>query len=187
MALTLDEMLEVSRRSRAQFEKHLKGLTAEQWDWKPYPECKSVRQTLLHMIGTDTWTLEDLDAEETTPNYDAHLEAAERDYGTVSPENLLIALHDTRARLLVRLTERYGDAALDAPMRLWGATGKLGTQLARLPSEDHYHAGQVAFIRMATDPAWDYYSAIYGGWRPGATLAAEGTVRNSSGGADMCQ
>ena len=30
-----------------------------------------------------------------------------------------------------------------------------------ISSEDYYHAGQITFIRMATDPQWDYYRSIY--------------------------
>jgi hypothetical protein len=44
---------------------------------------------------------------------------------------------------------------------LWGQERKLGSALAFLTSEDYYHAGQVAFIRLATNPEWDYYGEIF--------------------------
>jgi hypothetical protein len=39
----------------------------------------------------------------------------------------------------------------------------LRVAVAYLTAEDFYHAGQLAFIRMATDPGWDYFGSIYGG------------------------
>ena len=33
---------------------------------------------------------------------------------------------------------------------------------AYVSADDFYHAGQVAFIRMATDPAWCYSTEIFG-------------------------
>jgi hypothetical protein len=52
---------------------------------------------------------------------------------------------------------------LDAEVALWGTPQKLGRAIAYLTAEDFYHAGQIAFIRMASDPEWDYYACVYGG------------------------
>ncbi len=60
------------------------------------------------------------------------------------------------------LRERYGTSELDEKVLIWGEERELGAALAFLTSEDYYHAGQVAFIRMATNPEWDYYGEIFG-------------------------
>ena len=53
VSFTVHDLLEEAKGSRRYFLKHVKGLTAEQWDWKPYPECKSVRETVAHLISDD--------------------------------------------------------------------------------------------------------------------------------------
>ena len=50
---------------------------------------------------------------------------------------------------------------MDTEVSAYGTPMKLGRAIAHLSSEDFYHAGQVAFIRIATDPSWDYYAVIY--------------------------
>ena len=155
MAFTLADVLEGVRSSRAFFHKHLEGLREDQWDWKPYPECKSIRETLAHLIVNDRAALLSL----------AH--AGEPDYHGLRAEvgndldRLLAALRESHARLLGTIEARYAGASLDAEIRIWGSPMKLGRGVAYLSSEDFYHAGQVAFIRMATDPSWDYYGLIY--------------------------
>ena len=52
---------------------------------------------------------------------------------------------------------------LDAEFSAFGSKMKLAAGIPHLSSEDYYHAGQVSYIRMATDPAWDYYGHVYGG------------------------
>lgn len=77
-------------------------------------------------------------------------------------ERLLTLLTESHRRLLTYLSDHYRDAPLDTVIALWGDKRPLCSAVPYLSSEDHYHAGQVAFIRLATDPAWDYYSFIYG-------------------------
>jgi uncharacterized damage-inducible protein DinB len=154
MAYTVSDALEGVRQSREFFLKHLKDLRPEQWDWKPYPECKSVRETLAHLIVDDRTALESLESQG-EPNY--------RDYdGDTSDEALLAALAKSHSDLLSFVESRWKDAPLDTGIKLWGWPMALGAAIAYLSAEDHYHAGQVAFIRMASDPSWDYYAAIYG-------------------------
>lgn len=53
MAFDVDSLIEGVRESRRFFLKHLKGLRDDQWEWKPYPECKSIRETLAHLVSDD--------------------------------------------------------------------------------------------------------------------------------------
>jgi uncharacterized damage-inducible protein DinB len=154
MAYTLQDALAGVRHSRGFFIKHLKGIAPAQWDWKPYPECKSVRETLAHLVVDDWTALESLQSQG-EPNY--------RDYdGDTSEAALLATLEKTHAELLGFIERQWTETPLDAEVKLWGWPMKLGAAVAYLSAEDLYHSGQIAFIRMATDPTWDYYSAVYG-------------------------
>lgn len=57
MAFDLSSLVEGIRSSRKYFLNHIKGLRDDQWDWKPYPECKSIRETLAHLIADDRATI----------------------------------------------------------------------------------------------------------------------------------
>lgn len=154
MPYTVKDAAEGVRKSRGFFLKHLQGLKPEQWDWKPYPECKSVRETLAHLIIDDWTALESLQTQG-QPNY--------RDYdGDTSEETLLATLAQSHADLVSFVESRWKDAPLDTEITLWGWPMTLGAAVSLLSAEDCYHAGQVAFVRMATDPSWDYYQAVYG-------------------------
>lgn len=155
MALTLDDLLDGLRASRSFFLKHVDGLRPDQWEWKPYPECKNVREILVHLIADDRAALEALETGK-SPNYDT-LQVAERD-----PDRLLGLLDESHKRVCEFLKANYADVPLDREICIWGNPMKLASGVAFLSSEDFYHAGQVAFIRMATDPEWDYYSAVFG-------------------------
>lgn len=43
MTFEMNDLTQAARESRENFVKLLDGLTDEQWTWKPYPECKSIR------------------------------------------------------------------------------------------------------------------------------------------------
>lgn len=58
MALTLDDLIASFLFRRTRFLKHVDGLQEDQWDWKPYPECKSVRETVAHLIVDDRAALQ---------------------------------------------------------------------------------------------------------------------------------
>jgi uncharacterized damage-inducible protein DinB len=156
MPLTMEEMLEGPRASRRFFLKHLRGLREDQWDWKPYPECKSITETLAHLVVDDRAALQSLQSGQ-EPDYEA-LTVDERDRAT-----LLDMLAKSHEQVISFITSQYAGADLGTPVCVWGVTMPLGRALGYLTAEDHYHAGQVSFIRLATDPAWDYYSTIYGG------------------------
>jgi uncharacterized damage-inducible protein DinB len=160
MALTLDDLLDSVRATRAHFFKHLEGLTAEQWDWKPYPECKSIRETLAHLVVDDRAAIQSLETGG-EPDYEGLSAIATDEAGGDLTKQRAI-LEGTHNQLLTLIKSRFGDAPLDTEISLWGSSMKLARAVAYLSSEDFYHAGQVAFIRQATDPTWDYYAAIYG-------------------------
>ncbi len=156
MAFTLDDLIENVRASRRFALKHLVGLREDQWDWKPYPECKTIRETLAHLISDDRAALQALETGQ-EPDYEA-LQESERDL-----TRLRALLEESHETLCAFLRAHYAEAPLDTEASFFGSPMKLGRGVAYLTAEDYYHAGQIAFIRMATDPNWDYYTAIYGG------------------------
>lgn len=156
MPLTLDDLLAGLERSREHFLKHLDGLDDDQWDFKPFPECKSIRETLQHLVVDDRAALNSLRSGE-EPDYEAGA-CNEKDIDALRA--LLDQSHQT---LINEIRIRYANSPLDTDICVWGSHEKVGAGVPYFSSEDFYHAGQVAFIRMASDPEWDYYEAIYGG------------------------
>lgn len=156
MAFGIEDFIDGVRASRQHFLKHLKGLKDAQWDWKPYPECKSIRETLMHMIIDDRAFIQILETGG-MPDYEG-MQENERDL-----DELMALMAKSHDELCSFIRVRFADTSLDAELPFIGRELKLGRILANLSQEDHYHAGQVAFMRMATDPAWDYYAGVYGG------------------------
>jgi uncharacterized damage-inducible protein DinB len=161
MALTLDDLLAGVWESRRHLLRHLNGVTDEQWTWKPYPECKSMSDTVVHLIAVDRSALESVKTGGAV-DFVGTIAAVTEETAGMDRDALLTMLKDTHSRLVNHFTANFADTPLDAEIRLWGAPRKLGPQVAYLTSEDYYHAGQIAYIRMATDATWDYYGSIYG-------------------------
>jgi uncharacterized damage-inducible protein DinB len=160
MAFALDDMIEGLRGSRRFFHRHLNGLKEDQWDWKPNAECKSIRDTLAHMIVDDRAALYALETGK-EPDYDTLVQAAkEEEPGDA--DQLRARLDESFEKLIGHIQTKYAAAPLDTEVSAWGARLKLARAIAHFSSEDFYHAGQIAYIRIATDPAWDYYGSIYG-------------------------
>ena len=153
--MTVTDLVDAVRASRRHFWRHVDGLNAEQWDWKPYPECKSIRETLAHLVTDDRAALAALESGG-EPDYEA-LTETERDLER--PRALLRESHEA---LCAAILARFDGAPLDTPMSIWGTPKALGIGVPYFCSEDYFHAGQVSFIRLATDPGWDYYGAVYG-------------------------
>src|SRR5258708_31955084 len=112
MSVTVEDLVKSVRSSRAHFLKHIDGLTDQQWDWKPYAECKSARETLGHLITDDLAALQSLETRK------------EPDYDTISkqemnPEMLadLRAVHsrlaDSHECLCGYIIEHWGNATLE--------------------------------------------------------------------------
>lgn len=155
MAFDITDLVQGMIASRAWFMKHLRGVTDDQWNWKPYPECKSIRETLQHLIVDDLAALDSLKSG-VEPNYEAFT-VTETDIS-----KLMHQLERTHAELVGYLRDSFGDKPLDSDICVWGHNVKLGRGIPHLSSEDYYHAGQVSFIRLATDPKWNYYADLYG-------------------------
>src|SRR5260370_10533519 len=68
MSITVEDLVKSVSLSRAHFLKHIEGLTDQQWDWKPYPECMSARETLGHLITDDLAALQSLETRK-EPDY----------------------------------------------------------------------------------------------------------------------
>lgn len=155
MAYTLNDLLESARQSRRHFLKHIEGLREDQWTWKPYPECKSVVETLAHLISDDRAFLATFQTGQ-EPDY-ATLQVSEEE-----PAALLAMLADSHDRLLAMLAQKFASTPLEAEIPFHSLKMKLAEAVGWISIEDYYHAGQVAFIRLATDPGWNYYAVIYG-------------------------
>jgi|SRR5579862_8412624 len=152
---TLRQALEAKGASRDYFLKHLEGMREYQWDFKPFAECKSALQTLQHLIIDDQAAVEAL-----RTGVEPDFEAYQPTEG--SHEELLQALQASHAELLAEIAARYPNPDEASPICIWGNQHPFRSGVAWLSSEDFYHAGQIAFIRMASDATWDYYGAIYG-------------------------
>lgn len=155
MSFTVDDLLANIHQARQLFRKHLEGLNDDQWDWQPYPQCKSIKEIVAHLIADDRAQIHILETGG-MPDF-TDLEEREQD-----PDKLLALLEKSHDELISYIKVRFADAHLDEDIPFFNHSMKLGRVLANIPSEDGYHTGQVAFIRMASDPSWDYYKSIYG-------------------------
>ena len=162
MAYSIDDMLAGLAGSRQMLLKHLDGLKNDQWDFRPYTQCFTIRQTLRHLILDDRSALDSLQSR-TEPRYD-NLRSFTKDV-----DALLAELDESHRNLVDYLRTNYADASLDTEVCIWGNRYKLPQGIAYLSSEDFYHMGQIAFLRQASDPDWDYYFAIYGIRYPAAS------------------
>ena len=144
MAVGLDEVMDNFFRTQHFFRAHLNGMQAEQWDWKPFPACRSIREILLHwseIFAADDKALEN------------SLKATVPDVASVQ-----VLMKEAGLRFGAGFSAQYTDRSLDS--RLSNGVA-VGTALASLAGEDNYHAGQIAFIRLATEPEWDWVLAVH--------------------------
>jgi uncharacterized damage-inducible protein DinB len=155
MRLSNDDFIGALERSRGWFLRHVQGMTEEQARFKPYLQCKSVLETLVHLAAGDASALESLQTGEAVP-YAKH-EPALTDLGS-----LLETLAQRRNDLMTYLMSEVASMPMDKPITIWGETMPAAVGLAFLSSEDYYHSGQVAYIRLATDPGWDYDRDVFG-------------------------
>ncbi len=154
MDFTLDDLVDNMHGALKFLLMHLNGLLAPQWDWKPSPACRSIREMLFHLCET----YEDKDALE------EELKQPVPDVSRVQ------ALFEAAAKLdYERLRVKYADTPIDHEVVLAGSDFflgrervKMGTLLARRAWEECYHTGQIVSIRLASDPLWDQEAAVYG-------------------------
>jgi len=154
MAFQLDDLIDTMHGALKFFLAHLNGLRDEQWDWKPSPACRSIREILAHLCET----------------YEDKAALEEELALTVPQVARVLTLFESAARQdYARLRARYAETPLDAEIAVMGGDWflgrnrvKAGTLLARRPWEECYHTGQVVYIRLATDPNWNQEEAVYG-------------------------
>ena len=156
MAFDIADLVDGVRASRRHFIKHLKGIREDQWDWKPYPGCMSIRQTIAHLISDDRAAMDMLE----TGNHPDYESLQETEQDIIKLQGLL---HESHQKLCAFILKKFADTPLYTEVNFFKGRVKLGLAISDISSEDFYHAGQIAFIRMASDPSWDYYPAIYGG------------------------
>ena len=97
MAFLLADLLHTVKDSRGFFLRHLHELAPETCDWRPYPECKTFRETLFHLIGTDQWILAD-PKRETGDDFTSLLKASEARLRNRSRAELQVARRASRRR-----------------------------------------------------------------------------------------
>ena len=153
--MDLNSVIESIHASRKYFLNHIKGLRQDQWDWKPFPECKSIGETLAHLIADDRAAIHILETGQ-FPDFGSILEHAP------DPIKLQALLTQSHENLVAFLLNKFSDTSLDTPVNYFEGVISLSQAILGISSEDYYHAGQVAFIRLATDPQWDYYQQVYG-------------------------
>src|SRR5437016_1974156 len=122
MPLSLDDLLAGLERSREHFYKHLEGLRDDQWDFKPFPECKSIRETMQHLVVDDRAALNSLKSGE-EPDYETGA------CDETNLERLKAILKETHKALLDEIRARYSKSPIDADICVWGSHGKLGAAL----------------------------------------------------------
>ena len=144
MAAGLEEVMENFYRTQRFFRSHLNGMSAEQWDWKPFPVCRSIREILRHWA--EVFAADDMALE-------ASLKTAAPDVAAVQA-----LMKEAGLRFGTEFSAQYAGSTLDT--RLPNGVA-VGTALASLAGEDNYHAGQIAFIRLATEPEWDWVQAVH--------------------------
>ena len=154
-----DAVLNKAEAARASFLKHLNGLKPEQWDFKPFPQCNSIRETVLHLLLVDRATLISMQtkAQPDWDNYDAADEEK-----TAEPQQLLQLITQANEAVFHFLRENAKNSSLEEEVVFWGEKTSLAEMCISMAAHDAYHAGQASFLRQASDPEWDYYAAIYG-------------------------
>jgi len=160
MPLTIEDILGDVRSSHESLFKHLRGVNDEQVSWKPYPESKSIHETLAHLIAVE-WSAQAMLNSGDFPDYESDQKEAAKLADGKPVADLVSILKEEQNKTLSVVETKFKDKPLDEEINFWGYPTKLGVAIARLGSEDTYHSGQIAYIRLATDPGWDYYKEIY--------------------------
>jgi uncharacterized damage-inducible protein DinB len=163
MAITLEAALADVRAARQYLNRHVTGMTAEQWDVKALPHVNSVREIFGHLLATVRAVREMLGGEPfAMPRHvERHREAA-MEIAPLGPAEI-IALHDAEGEALIALVrERHAEADLGTPVTLWGQDAPLGLHLGHVSQELAYHTGQVSLIRQSLVPDWDYFGDVFG-------------------------
>src|SRR5438477_10110901 len=122
MAFGVEDLIQGLRGSRLHFLKHLKGLTSDQWTWKPYPECKSIYETVVHLIGDDRAAYQSIETG-AEPTYEQILETAFAEAGG-GKEKAMEMLEESHERLCAFIAARFAGAPLDTEVSAFGTMMK---------------------------------------------------------------
>jgi len=123
--------------SEFQLRKIFEGMTDEQLDAKPIPTMGSAREQAAHLVEVYVATVKMVNGQE-------------HEWGSVVPDDmswpaLMDDMFAKRAEATVAVLASEDPKAL-------------GTGAAFLGTHDSYHVGQIAAIRISTDPEWNPYS-----------------------------
>jgi uncharacterized damage-inducible protein DinB len=163
MPLTLEDALADMQAARQYLNRHVTGVSAEQWDAKPFDHVNSGREIFGHLLATVRSVREMLSGEPfaMTRHVERHKEAAV-EIASLAPADIL-ALHDAEGEALIALVrQKFAGAELDTPVTLWTQEAPLGLHLGHISQEMAYHTGQVSLLRQAMVPDWDYFGDVFG-------------------------
>ncbi|HSV72878.1 MAG TPA: DinB family protein [Chthonomonadales bacterium] len=136
------------RASRRRLSSHLVDLGPEQQDCRPCAACMSIGESLAHLVSDDRAALE---AMTTGPEPDyAAFDEPERD-----TDALRANLETSHDQLGDAIERDLAASPMEVEISAHASPVKLDAVAVIRCSEDYYLAGQVAFIRLATDPAWN--------------------------------
>ena len=127
--MDLDMLIEGVRSSRKYFLNHINGLRDDQWDWKPYPECKSIRETLAHLIADDRATIQILETGQ-FPDFGGLLESE------TNADRLQSLLSQSHEELSEFIQAKFSQTPLDTLVNFWEGPIPLGQAIIGISAED---------------------------------------------------
>lgn len=153
--MNLEQLISQIDESRSWFLKLVSGLTETQWDARAYPNTKTPKETLAHLVIADRCMPDFFSGKE--PDYDAYAPDS-----NLSATELLNLLNQTHKSKLDFLREKFAGANLDMQIQtVYSGMKPIWVELVSICHEDWYHIGQVSLIRQGTDPEFDYYATFY--------------------------
>lgn len=163
MALTLEDALADVQEARHYLNRHVTGMTTQQWDAKPFAHVNSVREIFVHLLATNRAVSDMLNGEPfAMPRHTERHKEAAREIAHLVPADI-IARHDAQGdALIAQVRHKYAGADLDTLVTLWTQEAKLGIHLGHISQELAYHTGQVSLVRQALVPDWDYFGDVFG-------------------------
>lgn len=141
----IERVLAVYEAARQPLFAVLNGIPAEQFDWKPAPESRSIGEICRHLYRVDIWFLKRLGLvpviEEDAPGPADEIAGRMRQI----QRQIIDALNacDTDADLFVERTSLDGEH-----------TSQLGPVVIHIAQHYLYHLAQIIYLRRAQDRAW---------------------------------
>ena len=125
MAFDTSDLITALRDSRRNLLKHLEGMTDEQWRWKPYPECKSVRETLTHLLMGDRLLRYRLDGDPRAADFENVYIEVEAHYADFTSEQLVAEFESSHEEICGRLAKLFEGKPLDESFEVFGGAQKV--------------------------------------------------------------